>query len=59
MCLYRNESVHTYDRDVNTIYVGRYMVEREKFPDGFNQDECVALRVCACVLVCASLRHPH
>jgi len=39
MCLYRNESVHTYARDTNTIYVGRYMVERSAFPSGFSQDE--------------------
>lgn len=39
MCLYRNESVHTYERDINTIYIGRYMVERPEFPGGFNQDE--------------------
>jgi hypothetical protein len=39
MCIYRNESVHSYARDMNTIYVGRYMVERAKFPTGFSQDE--------------------
>jgi glycosyltransferase involved in cell wall biosynthesis len=39
MCLYRNESVHTLGRDINTIYIGRYMVERSNFPGGFSQDE--------------------
>ena len=39
MCVYRNESVHTMARDGNTIYIGRYMVERGKFPGGFTQDE--------------------
>jgi glycosyltransferase involved in cell wall biosynthesis len=43
MCLYRNESVHTYGRDINTLYVGRYMVERGEFPGGLNQDEFMVL----------------
>jgi len=39
MCVYRNESVHGYARDMDTVYIGRYMVERAAFPQGFSQDE--------------------
>ncbi len=47
MCIYRNESVHTYSRDANTIYIGRYMVERPRFPGGFSQDEYVVFSCAA------------
>mmetsp|Transcript_31975 Transcript_31975/g.46058 ORF Transcript_31975/g.46058 Transcript_31975/m.46058 type:complete len:576 (-) Transcript_31975:151-1878(-) len=38
-CFYRNESITFYKRDVNTILIGRYMVERSEFAGGFTNDE--------------------
>ena len=38
-CYYRNESLTFHKRDINTIFIGRYMVEREGFQSGFSNDE--------------------
>eukprot|EP01035_Chromulina_nebulosa_P023623 gene23623-30634_t len=38
-CSYRNESITFYKRDINTILIGRYMVERAGFQSGFSNDE--------------------
>jgi hypothetical protein len=38
-CFYRNESITFYKRDVNTIFIGRYMLERTDFTGGFTNDE--------------------
>jgi len=37
--MYKNETVHTLARDVNTILIGRYMTERASLPAGMSQDE--------------------
>lgn len=38
-CFYRNESITFHKRDINTIFIGRYMVERAGFQSGFSNDE--------------------
>lgn len=38
-CIHNNRSIVGYRRDVNTIYIGRFMVEREKFLRGQTVDE--------------------
>eukprot|EP01038_Epipyxis_sp_PR26KG_P008887 gene8887-11986_t len=47
-CVYNNNTVIHTKRDINTIYIGRYMLERASFTGGFTVDEfhvahCVGL----------------
>ena len=40
MCVYQNTTIYKNGRrDVNTIRIGRFMVERSEFMDGMTQDE--------------------
>jgi hypothetical protein len=47
-CFHRNESIPSAKRDINTIYFGRYMLERNRLQGGFSSDEYY-------VVHCASL----
>eukprot|EP01034_Spumella_vulgaris_P022691 gene22691-28841_t len=48
MCIHRNESIKSRKRDLNTIYIGRFMLERSRLTNGLTVDEysvvqCAAL----------------
>ena len=46
MCIHRNNSIARTKRDINTIYIGRYMMERASFAGGLNLDE-YSVAMCA------------
>ena len=49
-CIHRNESLyHGNKRDINTILIGRYMVERAAFTHGLDQNEYGVLSCAALV----------
>ena len=51
-CFYRNESIAYTKRDINDIYIGRYMLERSQFRGGYSNDEYY---VAACAAVVESI----
>lgn len=48
-CIVGNQSVHHLPRDANTIYIGRYMLERPSLLQGANMDEYAVIR-CAQIM---------
>ena len=56
-CSYQNESITFHKRDINTILIGRYMVERAGFQSGFSNDEYYVAHCSALVLeVCLTCK---
>jgi glycosyltransferase involved in cell wall biosynthesis len=45
-CIYHNKSRHVLQRDINTILIGRYMLERPLITSGYSLDE-YAVMACA------------
>ncbi len=46
-CIHRNQSVSAADRDINTVLIGRYMLERPYLVGGYNLDEYAVLHCAA------------
>lgn len=46
-CIYRNQSVSMETRDINTVLIGRYMLERPYLVGGYNLDEYAVLHCAA------------
>lgn len=46
-CIHRNQSASAQNRDINTILIGRYMLERPYLVGGYNLDEYAVLHCAA------------
>lgn len=46
-CIHLNESASAHNRDINTILIGRYMLERPYLVGGYNLDEYAVLHCAA------------